>query len=100
MKLTNEFESIRIWARNKGILNGGDPKTQSLKLMEEVGELAKAIIEQNPDNIKDAIGDCVVVFTSLAYLCNTSIEECINTAYKEISNRTGIMSQGTFIRDK
>ena len=50
--------------------------------------------------IEDAIGDCVVVLTNLAYLCNTSIESCIEGAYSEISGRTGKMVNGTFVKDK
>lgn len=100
MNLTNEFLSIRIWANAKGILTGGDPKTQFIKLTEEVGELAKGINEQNQEEIEDAIGDCVVVLTSLAALCNTSIEKCVNSAYQVIKNRTGKMLDGTFIKDK
>ena len=37
MILNNEFEPIRDWAKDKGILDNGDPKTQYLKLMEEAG---------------------------------------------------------------
>lgn len=66
MKLTNEFEPIRQWAIDKGIFENGDIKTQSLKLAEETGELAKAVIEKNKEEVRDAIGDCVVVLTSLA----------------------------------
>lgn len=100
MNLTNEFESIREWAKEKGILQSGDVKTQSLKLTEEVGELAKAVIECKPDEIKDAIGDIVVVITSLAALAGLSIEECVNAAYAEIKDRRGIMVNNTFKRDK
>lgn len=100
MKLMNEFQPIRIWARARGILDGGDPKTQCLKLSEEVGELAKAINEGNQPEIQDALGDCVVVLVSLAYLCNTDLEQCVNSAFEEIANRSGHMQTGTFIREK
>lgn len=99
MKLTNEFTTIREWANKKGIYTHGDPKTQALKLGEEVGELSKAILNSNQSEIKDAIGDCVVVLTNLAELCNLNIEECINEAYSVIKNRTGKMQNGTFIKD-
>ena len=39
MKLTNEFEPIRLWASNKGILQQSNPKKQFEKLIEEVEEL-------------------------------------------------------------
>lgn len=100
MTLTNEFDPIRQWAKEKGILDKGDVKTQTLKLQEEVGELAKAVIENKPADLWDAIGDAVVVLTSLAHLSGSTIEECINDSYREIANRTGIMNNGTFIRNK
>lgn len=100
MRLNNEFEPIREWARDKGILDKGDAKTQFVKLLEEVGELSHGILKQDRLEIEDAIGDCVVVLTNLAYLCNTSIESCIEGAYSEISGRTGRMVNGTFVKDK
>lgn len=92
------FTEIRNWARKRGLYKKGDPKSQTLKLQEEVGELAKAILEKNQNEIKDGIGDCVVVLTNLAYVTGFSIEECIKHAYEEIENREGIMYNGTFIK--
>ena len=100
MILNNEFEPIRDWARDKGIYEKGDAKTQYLKLMEEAGELSKAILNKDKFEIEDAIGDCVVVLTNLAELCNMSIEGCIESAYAEIKNRKGKMINGTFVKNK
>jgi len=100
MILNNEFEPIREWAKQKGILDEGDAKTQFVKLLEEVGELSHGILKKDRLEIEDAIGDCVVVLTNLAYLCNTKIESCIEGAYSEISGRTGKMINGTFVKDK
>lgn len=100
MRLNNEFEPIRQWAQERGIYEKGDPKTQYLKLMEEAGELSKAILNKDRLEIEDAIGDCVVVLTNLAALCNMSIEGCIESAYHEIKNRKGEMENGTFVKNK
>lgn len=96
MKLTNEFTPIRDWAKSKGIYEKGDSKTQCIKLMEEMGELSQSLLKKDIKETKDAIGDCVVVLTSLARLCGLQIEDCINSAYDEIKNREGIMDNGTF----
>ena len=48
----------------------------------------------------DAIGDMVVVLTNMAHLGGTTIEECIDAAYKVISKRTGKMVNGTFVKDE
>lgn len=99
MELTNEFEPIRIWAKQKGIIDNGDLKTQSIKLMEEVGELSKAVLTLNEAELIDAIGDCVVVLTNLAAIKGLNIEQCINSAYFEIKNRQGKIINNTFVKN-
>ena len=93
------FDMIREWADKRGIYDGGDPKTQYIKLMEEAGEVGRAILKQDKPEIKDGIGDMVVVLTNLAELCGLTIEECVESAWNEISNRTGKMKNGTFVKD-
>ena len=75
-------------------------KTQLIKLYEETGELAQAVLKKNNDDIIDAIGDSVVVLTNLATLAGYDIEHCINAAYGEIRNRTGSMVNGTFVKEQ
>lgn len=96
----NRFELIRQWANAKGIYTKGDPKTQTLKLVEESGELAKAILNNDQDEVIDAIGDCVVVLTSIAHMRGVTIEQCIDEAYNVISKRKGKMINGTFVKEK
>ena len=100
MKLNNEFNAIREWANNKGIYKKGDIKTQYVKLQEEAGELAKAIINNDNEEIIDAIGDCVIVLTSIAYFNNCKIEKCINDAYNVVNKRKGQMINGSFVKNK
>ena len=95
----SQFELIREWASERGLYDKGDPKTQALKLVEEVGETCRAILKEDHKEVVDGIGDCVVVLTNLAELMNTNIETCIDIAYNEISNRTGKMVNGTFKKD-
>ena len=95
----NTFDLIRSWADVRGITQNGDVKTQYIKLLEEVGELADAILKSNKEDIIDAIGDAVVVLTNLSTLVGVDIEHCIDAAYGEISNRTGKMVNGTFVKD-
>jgi NTP pyrophosphatase (non-canonical NTP hydrolase) len=95
-----EFKLIRRWAQKRGIIDNGDVKTQYIKLLEETGELAQAILKDDTDEFVDAIGDCVVVLTNLAAIRGIDIEYCITSAYDEICNRTGNMVNGTFVKDK
>jgi NTP pyrophosphatase (non-canonical NTP hydrolase) len=64
---------------------------QYIKLQEECGELAKALLKDDQPEVIDAIGDIVVVLTNLAHQKGTHIETCISSAYNgyEIKGRTG-----------
>ena len=95
----NIFNCIRDWANERGLYDKGDPKTQYIKLMEETGEIGRAILKNDTEEIIDGIGDAVVVLTNLAELCGVPIEECIQEAYNVISKRTGKMVNGTFVKD-
>ena len=95
----SQFDLIRAWAMERGLYDKGDIKTQTLKLMEEAGEICKATLKEDHDEVIDGIGDCVVVLTNLAYLNGVTIEDCIQTAYDVISKRTGKMVNGTFKKD-
>ncbi len=94
------FDQIRQWATDRDIYEKGDIKTQLVKLYEETGELSKAVLDGDKEGIIDAIGDSVVVLTNLAEFADTTIETCIDSAYDEISSRTGRMINGTFVKDK
>jgi NTP pyrophosphatase (non-canonical NTP hydrolase) len=98
VSLTNYFPLIRDWAQERGIYNKGNSHTQYVKLMEEAGELAEALLKNDKYEIKDAIGDMVVVLTNLAVLEGMQIENCIESAYNEIANRKGKMENGTFVK--
>jgi len=100
LKTDNRFQLIRDWAGERGLYSKGDTKTQFCKLMEEAGELGRAILKDDNPEFKDAIGDMVVVLTNLAHLGGTTIEDCIDTAYDVISKRTGKMINGTFVKDE
>ena len=96
--LPSRFDLIRTWASDRGIYDQGNSHTQYVKLMEEAGELAAALLNKDAYEIKDAIGDMVVVLTNLAALEGMKIENCIDSAYNEIANRTGVMHNGTFVK--
>mgnify|MGYP003657029607 CR=1 FL=1 len=95
----SQFDLIREWADERGLYDNGDPKTQALKLVEEVGEIARAVLKDDLEEVIDGIGDSVVVLTNLAELHGVSIEACIASAYEVISKRTGKMVNGTFVKD-
>jgi NTP pyrophosphatase (non-canonical NTP hydrolase) len=94
------FNRIRTWAETRGLYKKGDPMIQYVKLQEEAGELAKALLKDDQPEVIDAIGDMVVVLTNLAHQRGVYIESCIQSAYEVINKRTGKMINGTFVKDE
>ena len=94
------FPAIRHWALERGLYQKGDVKTQYVKLQEEAGEVARAIIKNDPVELKDGIGDMVVVLTNLAHLAGFTIEDCIKSAYDVINKRKGSMINGSFVKNE
>jgi NTP pyrophosphatase (non-canonical NTP hydrolase) len=97
---SDRFDLIRDWAAIRGIYDKGNSYIQYLKMLEEAGELAQALLKKDKAEIKDAIGDIIVVLTNLAHLEGFQVEECIDSAYQEIAARTGKMINGTFVKSE
>jgi NTP pyrophosphatase (non-canonical NTP hydrolase) len=95
----NVYDLIRKWADERGIYRNGDTKTQFVKLQEEAGELARAILKSDREELIDSIGDMMVVLTNLAALEGLKVEDCVVSAYQVIEKRTGEMVNGSFVKD-
>lgn len=93
------YTNIRGWAHARNLIEGATRQGQMLKLTEEVGELAAAIARGKEDDVRDAIGDAVVVLTIIAAQSGVDIEDCIHDAYEVIKNRKGKMVDGVFVRE-
>jgi len=79
MKQYTNLELQRLtekWGYDRKITINGKIPTQTLKFGEEMGELFEAV---NVDQMKDAIGDMVVVLSMIANLNKTSITTCCIT---------------------
>ena len=92
-------DDVLSWAADRGLLDG-DPRVQTLKLVEEVGELARAQLRGDINEAMDAIGDCTVVLTILSHMLGTTLRNCLQGAVDTITPRTGIMVNGVFIKDE
>lgn len=91
--------AIEQWAEDKGILAKATPIKQAMKTQEELTELCNAILNDDKEEIKDAIGDIMVTLIIQAKMQGMTIEECLNAAYDVISKRTGQMINGQFVKD-
>ena len=85
------------WSEEKLIFKNGKRETQYLKLAEEMGELASSIAKGR--DVRDDIGDCLVVLNNLAVMSGTTLEECLGIAYYQIKDRKGFLNRnGVFIK--
>ncbi len=94
-----EIQLIREWAHARNLIEGSDPKSQLLKTMSELGELADGINKGRHAEIIDGIGDVVVTLVIIAEQLNLRFEGCVAAAYDEIKDRKGRMVNGVFIKE-
>ena len=98
MKDLNKLTSaIKLWSAERN-LHKQDHKMQTLKVGEEVGELFKAIVKNDQEELIDAVGDTYVTLVILCQQLGIEIEDCVNAAYSEIKDRKGKLVDGTFIK--
>lgn len=95
-----EMQVIR-WGEARGIIQNGNAHTQAkVKLQEELDELILAIEENNMPEVKDAVGDCVVVLTMICAIMDIDLVECYRGAYEEIKDRKGYLRpDGVFVKE-
>lgn len=93
------YDKIRTWANDRNLVRGATPSAQYQKLLEEVGELGRGLIEDNPALVIDSIGDVIVVLTILAAQLGLDVENCVDSAYNEIKDRKGKMVNGIFVKE-
>ena len=88
---------IRQWHHDRNLIDGATDKDQVCKLIQEVGELSDNVCKGN--DIKDDIGDIIVVLINIAERNNVTIAECLDQAYNDIKDRKGTMVDGIFIKE-
>lgn len=71
---------------------------QAEKTQEELDELKASIAKQDRDGIRDDIGDIYVTIVLQAAHWGLTMDECIDQAWNEIKDRTGMMLQGKFVK--
>jgi len=94
-----ELDVIR-WAEARGIVANSDSKTQLLKAVSEMGELADAIIKRDRPAIVDGIGDVLVCLIVVGALEDIDLTKCLEAAYSEIKDRKGYLNKdGVFVKN-
>jgi len=91
------IDLVKQWHYDRNLIDGATDQAQLGKLVEELGELA-ANINRGKD-IKDDIGDMIVVLINIATRNGTDIRQCLEVAYNDIRYRKGKMVNGTFVKE-
>jgi len=103
MKTQHLFNCVRAWGIAKGI-TGPEGKasafTQYNKFVEEGRELQEAINKGDQAHAMEELGDCIVTLILLAERLGFCAESALETAYLKISQRSGRMVDGVFVKDK
>ena len=99
MDFNKLIENVVGWASDKNILKEENATKQMLKVIEEVGETAGAIAKNQPEEIKDGIGDSFVTLIILSKQLGLEPYECLEAAWDEIKDRKGKTENGVFIKN-
>ena len=95
--LIKNLYKIQQWHKDRNLIEGSDDKSQFAKLIQECGELSDSICKGK--DVKDDIGDIIVVLINIAARNNVTIDECVQVAYDDIKDRRGVMKDGVFIKE-
>lgn len=92
MKFNELVENVKAWSIAKGI-DKAKPIKQMQKLSEEWGELNQAKAKSNPEQLKDSIGDVLIVLIILAQQLNfEDINKLVNANFYEDKNEMPVAS--------
>ena len=89
---------IEQWHEDRNLIAGSTDKDQVLKLVQELGELSDSVCKEK--DMRDDLGDMLVVMINIMKRNNITIEECVQKAYDDIKDRKGRMVDGIFVKEE
>lgn len=96
--MNNLIQQVEQWSRDKE-LHHANPDKQALKVWEESGEIAAALLRKDKEALIDGIGDTVVTLIILAQQHGWTLERCLQYSYDEIKDRKGETRDGSFVKE-
>jgi len=93
----NYEKLIGQWHRDRNLIDGSTDKDQYMKLIQEAGELSDSLCKGK--DIRDDIGDMMVVLINIMVRNNLTMTECLSVAYDDIKDRKGKMVDGIFVKE-
>ncbi len=94
---SNYEQLIGKWHRDRNLIDGSTDKDQYMKLIQEVGELSDSLCKGK--DIRDDIGDIMVVLINIMVRNNLNMKDCLSIAYDDIKDRRGKMMDGIFVKE-
>ena len=91
-------KKVEQWHYDRNLIDGATDKDQVLKLLQELGELSDNVCKGN--DIRDDIGDMLVVMINILARNKLTLEECLDVAYDDIKDRKGRMVDGIFVKEE
>ena len=106
----DELEATVVqWHQDRDLLEGSTDYIQVRKLEEEVRELYEDIKHNlgaanepkyyNKVDLRDELGDCLVVLINIATRNNFSLYEALEYSFAKIKDRKGKMVDGLFVKE-
>lgn len=91
-------QNVIDWHYDRNLIEGSSDKDQTLKLLQELGELSDSVCKGK--DLKDDLGDMLVIILNIAERNKLTLYDCLSTAYDDIKDRKGLMIDGVFIKQK
>ena len=91
------IDNVVQWHHDRNLINGSTDKDQTLKLLQELGELSDSVCKGK--DIKDDIGDMLVVMLNITTRNGVTLSECLARAWDDIKDRKGKMIDGIFVKE-
>ena len=95
--LPSLIQQVIQWHYDRNLIEGSSDKDQVLKLLEEMAELSASVC--NNRDIRDDIGDMLVVMLNICERNKLSLSYCKEVAYNDIKDRKGTMIDGIFVKE-
>ena len=91
------ISSIKQWHHDRNLIEGSTDKDQTLKLLQELGELSDSVCKGK--DIRDDLGDMMVVMINIMERNGLDMAYCLDKAWDDIKDRKGKMVDGVFVKE-
>lgn len=91
---------VTIWAHERDLLKQENAHKQMCKVIEELGETSKAMLNGNRPELIDGLGDTFVTLIILCKQLGLEPSFCLEFAYEQIKDRKGQTVGGVFVKEE